>query len=205
MENEKAKFYIFLDIDGTLWDSNTPRYAGFYIQLKPESVVALNTLIESLKKIYDVDLVVTSKRRIRWSSCRQFLIDNGVNFPSEKMNRTQVVKLNNPRGVKIAEYLFNDVFRNRLKNEKTFSKINRVVLATFINRKFSDYYVVLDDSIKPLKPYVPEKNIIRTSYYESLSMEMVSDFLESKNIPIVENRMTNVPTSKMIEKDKLKN
>lgn len=200
MENEKAKFYIFLDIDGTLWDANTPRYAGFYIQLKPESVVALNTLIESLKKIYDVDLVVTSKRRVKWRSCKQFLIDNGVNFPSEKMSKTQLKKLKHPRGVKIAEYLFNDIFKDKLKSEKTFIRPTWLLFSKLLNRKFSDYYVVLDDSIKPLKPYIPDKNIIRTSYDESLSMEMVSDFLESKNIPLIENRMTNVPTKEMLTK-----
>ena len=84
-------FYIFLDIDGVLYDwdfiineveSGRMQRGCFIKTFKPESMYALNYLIQELSKNFDVKLVISST----WRSNLPFTIDtlknNGLVYNS---------------------------------------------------------------------------------------------------------------------------
>ena len=62
------KFYIFLDIDGVLYDwvfikneinQGRIKMGGLIRHFNPQSIYALNYLIDGLNKLYDVNLVIS--------------------------------------------------------------------------------------------------------------------------------------------------
>lgn len=185
----KDRFYVFLDIDGTLWDHHFLREKKkHFISLNPESVSALEVLLESIKNEYNLELVITSRRRLDWWDCMDFLQFNGFDAYKYNANRTQVDRVETPRGVKIAEYMFNCEKGINQAKPKHFSRLFMKGKAKKVTEQMSNNFVVLDDDMKPLVDYIPRENIIRTDRRNhSLDLEMVEEFLKSRGIEIVKN------------------
>lgn len=174
----KDKFYIFLDIDGTLWDySFLRREKCFVYKLNPDSINAVNSLINRLEQKFNCELVITSQRRKDWDECKKILIDSGLKYESE-LKRTKIND-SKPRGIKIAEYLDNDKKGREFSKHKTFNPIISTIKARVVARKMSNNYVVIDDCMKPLVGIIPSANIIKTSMsYESFNMKMADEIID---------------------------
>lgn len=205
----KERFYVFLDIDGTLWDYEslkTKRKA--FESLNPESISALEVLLESIKNQYNLDLVITSRRRLDWWDCMDFLEFNGFDVYDYYPNRTQIERVKTPRGVKIAEYMFNSEKGLNAKKQKYFSKFFQKTRARKVIEQMADNFVVLDDDMRPLEEYIPKSNIIKTDRRShALDMKMVETFLKSRGIEMVQiekNEMTkNKTTEKQVAQEKM--
>lgn len=184
----KPKFYIFLDIDGTLWDYYTlSTSSSYFYDPNPKAMYALHTLINSLRQKFEPDLVISSTRRIRWEKCKDYLYkEAGLHFDEALLHRTQVDNLDRPRGMKIAEYMLAD--QGKSINSNFFINFPIEALrAKKVNKQMTGRYVVIDDNIEPLKSYIPKQNLIKTNIYrQSLSIEMVSDFLENFGLDVVD-------------------
>ena len=70
----RENFYLFLDVDGVLWDwkwriemikEGKIKKGGLITNFNPKSVHALNTLIEYLNENYNCKIVISSTWRFR--------------------------------------------------------------------------------------------------------------------------------------------
>jgi len=184
----KPKFYIFLDIDGTLWDYYTLSInSSYFYDANPKSMYALHTLIHSLKQKFEPDLVISSTRRIHWQKCKDYLYkEAGLHFEEELLHRTQVDNLDRPRGMKIAEYMLADQGKT-IKSNFFINFPIEAIRAKKVNKQMTGRYVVIDDNMQPLKSYVPKQNIIETNiHHHSLDIEMVSEFLENLGLDVID-------------------
>ena len=159
----KKKFYIFLDIDGVLWDEphilEQSKNDSLYDSLgknafKKESMQALNLLIEGLEQSYSVQLVISSDRRGDMQKTTKVLYDNELKYQN-KIDKTPAT-LSQIRGFEIKKYLLQ---KNELKS-----------------------YVVIDDEIADIKPFVPMEKIIKTSDQSALNLKQVKHFLNKHNL-----------------------
>ena len=148
MANNKKRFFIFLDIDGVMYDLKyfKQRMVTKYIKretpltkFKPESVEALNYLIKKLSNDYSVHLVISSSWRHNFSYIINTLLNNGVNLPYE-VDRTCCSKNRFNRAKHIFEYL---------KEKELSSK--------------SDCFVIIDDERFNFNKYFNKSVIIKTN------------------------------------------
>lgn len=186
----QEKFYVFLDIDGTLWDyKNLAKRGKVVVGLNPESVQAVYALMDSLEQKYEAELVITSRRRVDWWSCLKFLKEQGFDIFRYNLHRTHLVNWKKPRGVKIAEYMYNDKIGKSFEEPKVFPRLFEGFLAKRENKKMKSNFVVIDDDLKPLKNYVLPENIIKTNVKnKSLDLEMVESFLNTMGLEIVDKQ-----------------
>lgn len=162
MKNTDKQFYIFLDIDGVLWDwqwrvkqiKNGKILRGTNItQFNPESVYALNILISELNKTYSCSLVISSTWRTFMDITKQTLIKNNVKLPKEVLRTNVPISQN--RGVEILN---------------------------FLNAHPTDNYIIIDDETKDIEKYFPQEKIIKTNIKnKSLRLSQVKKMLESIN------------------------
>ena len=155
------QFYIFLDVDGVMYDwdyiieeVNAGRMKkGAHIQkFKPESIEALNLLIETLEKCYDVRLIISSTWRANLPFTIETLKNNGLKFKKE-IERTSICDPAK-RGEQILDYL---------SDKRDFD------------------FVIIDDEMFDFKKYFKQENIIKCEMFHSaLSMKMVKDFLKKR-------------------------
>lgn len=169
-------YYIFLDIDGTLWDlSINPYLIRTPQKLKKESIDAVNNLIDGLKnKGFKPHLVITSGMRSHWNTCSETLFVNGIN-PKIPMQPLFVNKRFS-RGEKIAIFLHDkhNGKKHPQQREVTFSDHFKTNFAKKVNN-----YVVIDDSLDKLSN-IPNHHIIKTNLYTgALNNEMVINYLEN--------------------------
>lgn len=159
-------FYIFLDIDGVMYDWDfiiAEVKAGRMVKgalidrFKPESIKALNFLIKELEAVFDVKLVISSTWRSNLPYTIQVLKDNGLIYNKE----IGMTPIYNPakRGEQILDYLSD-------KNNYEF--------------------VIIDDEMFDFDKFFKKNKIIKCEMFHSaLSMKMVNNFLirldESKN------------------------
>lgn len=183
----REKFYVFLDIDGTLWDmKDLHKRNKVVVELNPESIQAVYALVDSLEQKYDAELVITSRRRTDWCECLRFLQQEGFDIFKYDLHRTHLINWKKPRGVKIAEYMYNDRIGNFGDKQKLFPRLFEKHMAKKENKKMKDNFVVVDDDMSPLKDYVLPENIIRTNgQNRSLDIEMVEGFLRARGLEIV--------------------
>lgn len=186
----KQKFYIFLDIDGTMWDMKDLRVRKKYaIEMNPESGKALTILMDSLNMDYDADLVITSRRRTSWESCLDFFRFSCYDIDKYNPHMTHLKHVNKPRGVKIAEYMYNAEKGRDGKNLRFFLKPFEKMCARKIGKKMTSRFVVIDDDMRPISGILPNENLIHTNkYIQSLNCEMVESFLKCNNIKIVKQQ-----------------
>ncbi len=190
----KEKFYVFLDIDGTLWDYSFLRKTNSLIyKLNPDSIDAVNRLINKIDEKFDCELVITSQRRKDWDECKNFLLSSGLKYDKELKR----IKVNDkkPRGIKIAEYMENDLKGREFAKHKTFNPIIATIKTRVVAKKMSQNFVVIDDNMNPLIGLIPYKNIIKTDInYESFNMAManrvinqflINDLESDKNLNLI--------------------
>ena len=166
MDN-KRKFYIFLDIDGVLWDWNylkkVEAEANTIVRadsvLNPKSVQALNMLIGHLEQGFDTRLVVSSSwRNVKAKRENNYMLyDYGLKYskPIEHTILRDEMKKPYNRGEEIQDYL---------------DKHN-------ISSEHGDY-VIIDDEMDHLKPYQHAGKVIETSMSKSLNRDHIARFLQ---------------------------
>ena len=149
-ETMREQYFIFLDIDGTLIDqeygqlSCGPYFSfGENLTLNPESIEALNILINSLEQKYDTRLVITSGRRENLHACVRNLYDNGLKYDRPI---TCTPFEDGRRGQKIVDFMMTS-------SEPRFPKVQKLV--NFILKRYADHdyknYVVLENDVSKIK------------------------------------------------------
>ena len=151
-------FYIFLDIDGVLYDwdfiineveSGRMQRGCFIKTFKPESMYALNYLIQELSKNFDVKLVISSTWRCNLPFTIDTLKNNGLVY-----NKTiEATPISDPakRGEQIITYL---------NNKKNYD------------------FVIIDDEYFDFKKHFDSNKIIKTEMFHSaLTISQVKTFL----------------------------
>lgn len=158
----KENFYIFLDIDGVLYDwdymkKNNIRNFGTISTFSPESVDALNYLMEKLNTCYNTELVISSTWRRDMLKTVKTLKDNGVKMNLRKVFATPNFNESKTRGEEILSYL---------------SK-----------KPDNQNYVIIDDETCDIEPHFNKDRIIKTNIFSGgLNKEMVENFIEKNNI-----------------------
>ena len=81
----KEKFLVFLDIDGVLYDMEFCKHGrnkkgGIIKEFKPESMEALNLLLDRLEIDHDVKLVISSTWRLNLERTEKVLKANGLKY-----------------------------------------------------------------------------------------------------------------------------
>lgn len=165
--DRKNKFYIFLDIDGVLWDWNYLKQveskANTIVRadsvLNPKSVQALNSLIGILERGYDTRLVVSSSwRNIKAKRERNYLLyDFGLKYDKPIDHTILREDMERPftRGEEIQEYLDSH-------------KISSV----------DGNYVIIDDEMDHLKSFQNIGKVIETSMSQGLNSDHIYRFLK---------------------------
>lgn len=163
----KENFYIFLDIDGVLWDWNWRKNEfknGNSKQMlankfNPESIAAINFLIENLSKNYNCLLVISSTWRYNMEQTKNALIENGLKYDN-KIYSTPI--LPNPY--------------NRSEE-----------ILQFLNNKETENLLIIDDENFDFFDNFPSENIIKTNITNH-SINKIDIINWSKNFNGVLNR-----------------
>jgi len=170
------KFFIFLDIDGTLWDKSDCNYP-FLVRndLNPKSVNAVNTLVFELeKRKYSPIFVIISARRNPWDECQMILYENGITtkIPMIKLPLNKSI----PRGHKISIFL-HDYYHNNdfLRENGKYSILDK--LKTNFCKKVNNY-VVIDDH-RDWNLNIPLNHFIKPDMNKRcFDLGFLNDFLE---------------------------
>lgn len=151
-------FYIFLDIDGVMYDwdwviseinAGRMKRGEFNYKFKPESINALNYLIKQLEKTYNVKLVISSTWRGNMPQTIKILKDNGLIY-NDKIERTPI---------------YDPALRG-----------NQIM--DFLSDKQNYNFVIIDDEMFNFKKFFKKENIIKCDMFHSaLSLKMVNNFL----------------------------
>ena len=162
----KEKFYIFLDIDGVLWDwkwrisevkNGRVRGGGIVSDFDPASIGALNSLISTLSSQYDCRLVVSSTWRVNMNLTERALRKNGVLIPDDILERTPLTVRRGSRGREIIAYL--------------------------CEKEDNNNFVIIDDEMFDYEQYFYSKQIIKTDIYSgALNKQHVIDWFDVNNI-----------------------
>lgn len=164
----KENFYIFLDIDGVMYDweymkKNNIRSFGRVKTFSPDSVEALNYLMQTLNNNYNTELVISSTWRRDMPDTVRTLRQNGVEMNLRKVFSTPIFADSEKRGEEILSYLNG---KNNASN-----------------------YVIIDDEMFDYEKHFNSSRIIKTNIFSGgLNKEMVSTFLKSNNIPLYPQR-----------------
>lgn len=150
----KENYYVFLDIDGTMWDIKYVLYSlyfGSYSYLRQpniESIDALNLLVHELSKVYNVQLIISSVLRKFFKRDIRIMKEFGLEYYKD-IEITPINYLTKSSAIK--EYL--------------------------LNKANSTNYLIIDDSpFVTLNKKYP--NIIKTNIInKSLSVKNVKSFL----------------------------
>lgn len=175
------KYFVFLDIDGTLWDNegNKIKYVKSK-DLNRDSVNAVNYLAEQLKlNGFNPEIVVISKQREHWFQCQQLLRWHGLN-PNLPLIKLPIGKFT--RGERIS-LLLHDVS----KNKDIYREQRRFTIFDYLHTDFAskcDNYVVIDDDYEALKN-IPLSNYIKTNIDNGrLTHTMVAEYLHRKQMAV---------------------
>ena len=187
MENNKQPYYIFLDIDGTLWDAKFATsihgycyYNQTHPKLKQDSINALNVLLSSIENNFDSKLVITSRRRKNLQDCLNYLTENGLVY-DKPIYATKVG--NSSRGEKIVDYMVSEGM-----TPFTFPTLSNIVQKMLFNFKNNDFknYVVLEDEKNLIKNQIPPARTIMANHdSRSLTTKQVVSYLKANKISAV--------------------
>ncbi len=159
----RDNFYLFLDFDGVLWDwkwrineikHGRIKKGSMVNEFNPESIEALNFLLDYIGKSYECNLVISSSWRTLFQHAKKTLIKNGVTLP-QSIDRTPTSKKNNNRGEEILEYLK--------------------------DKRNSHNVLIIDDDIDDIKNKFSTRQIIKTSIYDgALNMKQITNWINEK-------------------------
>lgn len=155
----KENFYIFLDIDGVMFDwdfikSLGRKNLGIITVFNPKSVDALNYLIEKLSERYSPKLVISSSWRTFWDETIEVLNKNGVNLGNTPVFRTKITSTPHKRGEEIIDFLNTN--------------------------GYTDNFVIIDDEAFDYAQHFSQHKIIKTGLFtQSLRKAMVDKFLKT--------------------------
>ena len=171
---KKTDFYIFLDIDGVLFDikyikdqidGGKLKKGKIIKRFDPKCINALNKLIYELEKSYNVVLVISSSWRRFMEETEEMLKINGLIY-NNVLERTPISNNSSERALEILSYLSNKTKPYNL--------------------------VIIDDSDFNYLNYFKSEQIIKTNIIDcSLNNFMVEDFLKRLNINKNEHDQTN--------------
>ncbi|MBQ8424746.1 MAG: hypothetical protein IJX17_01840 [Clostridia bacterium] len=160
--DKKENFYVFLDIDGVLWDwvwrldqidKGKIKNKSFISEFKPKSVSALDNLLERLNEKYDTKLVISSTWRSNLEFTEETLKQNGFKY-NGPLYSTPIT--GGKRGEEILQYL----------SDKPKGKI-----------------LIIDDEYNDFKKYFKPEQIIKTSLFEdSLSQKHIDNWLDKSKV-----------------------
>ncbi len=161
MEKSKENFYLFLDIDGVMWDwpwrieeikNGRIRKGAAITEFNPLSVDALNQLIAHLSTEYDCNLVISSTWRACMKQTISTLKKNGVDLP-DIIDRTPMSKVSKQRGKEIERYLS--------------------------DKPHSDNLLIIDDEISDIIKHFSPEQIIKTNMFdESLREHHIKSWIK---------------------------
>jgi len=187
-QNKQNNFYIFLDIDHSLWDwdyyKSENNKGGLF---NPKSLEALNYFLELLReRNYNTTIVVTSKSRNNISDAIVLLRAEGLDS-TVPIDCTGGAK-GSDSGANIIEYL--KCHESGIVPSLSIS--DRFMAALYPKRVF-DQYVVIDNRVDHLLPYIPKKHrIITNTVSGSLSKEMINLHINIENFSNFENQRLKV-------------
>ena len=165
----KKDFYVFLDIDGVLWDwkfireqveQGKLKRGGLIDTFNPQSIRAIDNLLYGLEKQYNVQLVLSSTWRYEMRTAIKTLKRNGFEHYNQ-MDTTPISRTPEHRGLEILKYL---------------------------EDKPEPYdFVVIDDEMYDFVDCFNLSHLIKTNMLNaSLSQEQVDVFLNQKTYDGVE-------------------
>ena len=165
----KKDFYVFLDIDGVLWDwkfireqveQGKLKRGGLIDTFNPQSIRAIDNLLYGLEKQYNVQLVLSSTWRYEMRTAIKTLKRNGFEHYNQ-MDTTPISRTPEHRGLEILKYL---------------------------EDKPEPYdFVVIDDEMYDFADCFNLSHLIKTNMLNaSLSQEQVDVFLNQKTYDGVE-------------------
>ena len=138
----RDNFYVFLDIDGVMFDwkyrlSSGKKLGGIIKDFNPESVKALNFLCRTLGEQFNTSVVITSTWKQHWDSMLEVFDANGIDLSGVSLSKTTTRDNPSFRGREIVEYL-----------GESYQDAN---------------FVIIDDEMFDYKKYFQRTDIIRTS------------------------------------------
>ena len=165
----KKDFYVFLDIDGVLWDwkfiremveSGKLKRGGLINTFNPQSIRAIDNLLYGLEKQYNVQLVLSSTWRYEMHTAIKTLKRNGFEHYAQ-MDTTPITRTPEHRGLEILKYLED--------KQKPYD------------------FLVIDDEMYDFADCFDLSHLIKTSMVDaSLSQSQVDAFLQEKTFDGVE-------------------
>lgn len=164
MDN-RDKFYIFLDIDGVMFDWNyiKSNYSqdeihGTIKHFDPQSVNALNSMINCLRDEYRVQLVISSTWKYNMHETLNVLSQNGVMLDlCDNVSSTEISENPNLRELEVLQYLDEDYLKGN--------------------------YAIIDDEDFNYLKFFDNKKIIKTNIVNGdLNQRDVDCFLEENNL-----------------------
>lgn len=165
----RKRFYVFLDIDGVLWDWQFIRQqveqgkikrGGLIDTFNPQSIKAVDNLLYGLEKQYNVKLVLSSTWRYEMDTAVRTLKRNGFKHFA-RIDATPITSTPGNRGQEILQYLKDEL---------------------------EPYdFVVIDDEMYDFAECFDLSHLIKTHIYNgSLSQSQVDEFLQQKTFDGVE-------------------
>lgn len=183
-ETMREQYFIFLDIDGTLVDFEYgQRVRGPFFSfgentvLNPESIEALNLLIQSLEQTYDSRLVLTSGRRENLRACVRNLFENGL-----KYDRPITCTPLEPgrRGQKIVDFMMT----SSMPRHPRLQKVVDYLLRRYADHGYKNYVVLENDASKIRYEIPPERRIMTNAKKRALQPYQVERYLKANNIAV---------------------
>ena len=158
--DKRENFYIFLDIDGVLWDwdwrldaidKGKIKSKHFIEEFNPKSIDALNYLINKINETREVKLVISSTWRSDLDFTKEIFDKLNVSYSGEYFG-TKITGHPEKRGLEILDFL-----QNHEKGD----------------------YLIIDDESFDFKQHFSNDKIIKTSLYnDSLSKKHIDKWLE---------------------------
>ena len=158
MEDNKEKFYVFLDFDGVMYDikdaiKRKREKSGKLLAFSKDSVEALNTLMSRLSQDYSPELVVSSLWRHSMPFALKVLKNQGVDFNNFTVSHTDTKGNPLKRGLNVKNYLE--------------------------GKPNSENYLIIDDTPYDFAEYFPEERMIKTNILnDRLTPDKVEEFFK---------------------------
>ena len=183
-ETMREQYFVFLDIDGTLIDFKYGQYIrgpffdfGQNTILNPESIEALNLLLESLEQKYDTRLIITSGRRKNLVPCVKNLYENGLKY-EKPITCTPLTP--ERRGQKIIDCMMT----SSLTRHPKLQKVVDFILRRYADNGYKNYVVLENDASKIRYEIPPARRIMTNAKNKALKPEQVIKYLKSNKLPV---------------------